>query len=149
MKKYSVIFALSFISYFIVLFEVPYVLAQTWADMHFPFFLISIIYQFCYIVFLRKIDKVSFGRSVSLFFLYAFVTGSFYAIIQYVDIYINGYLVTTMFTNEIVATYYGLDAWRNSTFENIIFLPFLVISFIYVVIYFMVNNEIKKSKISS
>jgi|GEM_PF-3096331 len=144
MKKHTIIFTLSFIPYFMVLFAVPYITARTWADICFMLFLLSVVYQLCYIILLRKRDKVSMWRSLSRFFLYTFVTGSFYIVVQYMDMYINGYSQSALFTGETIATYYRFDAWKNNVFGNILFLPFLFIALIYGIVYFKVSIAIKK-----
>jgi hypothetical protein len=144
MKKHNAIFTISFIPYFIVLFAIPYISARTWADVCFVFLLLSIIYQLCYIIFLRRRNKVSLLRSLSRFFLYALMAGSSYIVVQYIDMYINGYSVTVWVTGEVISTYYGFDAWANNGFGNILFLPFLTITLIYVMGYFKVNIAKKK-----
>lgn len=144
MKKYNAVFLLSFISYFMVLFASPYITAQTWADIFLLVFLISVIYQLLYIIVLRKKDGVSLGRSISKFFLYALSAVSCYIAVEYIDIFINGYKETAFLSGELIAVYYGFDAWINNFWYNIFFAPFLILNILYAIIYFAVIRSIKK-----
>lgn len=124
MRKYSIVFTLSFISYFIVLFAAPYITAQTWADLCFLIFLLSVIYQLCFLIILRKEDGMGIARGIARFFLHALQALSIYVIIQYGDMFVSGYIYM----------------------ENIIFLPILFITFLYGLLYFIVGRSIESKK---
>lgn len=144
MKKFNAVFLLSFISYFMVIYARPCITAQTWADIFFLIFLLSVIYQLLYIIILRKKDGVSLGRSISKFFLYALSGVSCYIAVEYIDIFINGYKKSAFLSGELIAVYYGFDAWKHDVWHNIFFVPFLIINILYAIIYFAVIRSIKK-----
>lgn len=72
LKKYGIIYMLSFVFYFFVLEASPYISAQTWADILLLLFIVAIIYEITYLIFLRKKERVSFGRALARWFLYGF-----------------------------------------------------------------------------
>jgi len=146
MKKYSVIFTLSFISYLIVLFAAPYISAQTWADLCLLIFLLSVIYQLCFLIFLRRKEGVGIGRGIARFFLYSLQVLSIYVIIQYGDMFFNGYQQQTLIGDCYGEIYYGFDAWKNNIFANIIYLSVLFTTFVYGVLYFIVGKTIGSKK---
>lgn len=144
MKKYNIIFLLSFVSYFMVLFASLHITAHTWSYIFFLVFLISVTYQLIYIIIFRKKDGVSLGRSISKFFLYALSAVSCYIAVEYIDIFINSYKETAFLSEELIATYYGFDAWKNNFWSNILFIPFLFLNIVYAIIYFAISRSIKK-----
>lgn len=72
LKKYGIIYMLSFVFYFFVLEARPYISAQTWADILLLLFIFAIIYEITYLIFLRKKECVGFGRALARWFLYGF-----------------------------------------------------------------------------
>lgn len=147
MKKRSIIFMLSFISYFFVIIASPHITARTWADLCLYGFFAAVLYQLLYIAILRKKDKVSLGRSIARTFLYAFIVVSCNIVMYYIDTFINGYIEYGFLSSNILASYYGFDAWANDFFANIIYVPSLIIIAIYDIAYFAISKKLKRRSV--
>jgi len=143
MKKYDLILKLSFIPCFLILYACDYVTAQTWADIIFYFFLGAVLYQLCYLFYLKKKGKVSFLRSFAKILLYYNFIVSTSIIIFYVDIYFNGY--TWSFLEVSRGPYYGLEAWKHATWESMLAIPLFCIVTIYEICYFISSKKIRNS----
>ena len=144
MKKYSLIYMLTFIFYALVLVALPYITAQTWANIMFYLFIGSCIYQFIYIIYLRKKENVSIGRSIAQYFLYAFGSFVLWMVLYYIDLYINGYQKCA-FLGECYETYYGFEAWKQDGIANFICGIILTVFFTYLGCYYLISQKIKKS----
>ena len=144
MKKFSLIFLLSFISYPLGFIAAPYITAQTWADIISFLFIGANVYQFLYIVYLRKKDNVSFGRSIANYFLYALGSFVLWEIYVYFDMFFNGY-TECAFLGECYETYYGFEAWKHNEFDNIVYGMLSLICFIYFISYYLISKKKKKS----
>ena len=135
MKKYSLIYMLSFVFYSLALVSLPYITVQTWADILFFLFIGSCIYQLIYIIYLRKKENVTLGRSIARYFLYLSIVGSIFIVITYLDLFINGYEQRTFVTGDLIETYYKFEAWKNAGFVNFFCLPLLAMFTIYEILY--------------
>jgi len=148
MKKYDSILKLSFIPYVFALYASSYVTAQTWADVIFLIFLISILYQIWYLLFLRKKENMGFFRSLGKIFLYFTVCVEISIFIDYIDMFINGYVAGGLFnfySSDI--RYYGFEAIANATknWEGIMYIPTIIICIIYQICYAKVSRKIAKN----
>ncbi|MBE5864916.1 MAG: hypothetical protein E7292_01720 [Lachnospiraceae bacterium] len=138
MKKkslYYLFFLLSFIMYSVILFAVPYVTAQLWADITMYIFIVAIGYQLIYLFYLRKKDNLKFGGAVALYFLCLFISLEMFGILYYVDLAVNGYTPTDFLGNQIGETVYGWTAIGSDGWANYILVPFFLISILYQAIY--------------
>ena len=124
-----IIFFISFLSYILISFARPYVTAKTWADICLIVFILSIIYQLVYIIYLRKKDNISFKMSIAKYFLFALSSFGISIIIYYIDCFINGVYIGFFGVGD---KYYGIDAITNNILTNILFIPFLIIKIIYI-----------------
>lgn len=140
MKKLSLVFLISFVTYPFAAKARPYATARTWADILVMIFFAAVLYQLLYIIFLRKKNNVSLGRSIGRWFLYFFWTGTAFVIYCYLDMFINGYTYCFLTTSN--GPYYGFEAWSRCI-ENFIMVPFLILSVIYTVAYFAVSRRIR------
>ena len=125
-EKYDLIFRLSFVSYVLILIASPYVTAQTWADIILLIFIMTLVYQFVYIFFLRKKYNKKFSNVFFRFLLYGMTSVSVYIIIGYFDNFINGYTPTDWVGNKIHDTYYGIQAILEDDWKNIFCVPYLI-----------------------
>jgi hypothetical protein len=153
MKKYSLIFKLSFISYFFVHSGIdPFAEWWRWVWLVIPF-----SYQMFYVFFLRKKEFVSFSRSIANSFLYYSFIVVLLVIRFYVYIFFNGYTVSRIgFSRQVSQfygvreTHYGFEAWRNvgSGFFNFdsMILPMVIPCVIYWLFYFIINKKIREDK---
>lgn len=122
----------------------PYITAQTWADICFFMFLGACIYQVVYIIYLRRKENISLGRSVAKYFLYAF--GSLFCLViyEYADLFFNGYKECS-FLGECYETYYGFEAWKHDDIGNFVYGIVLLVCFVYYVSYYIISKKLKKS----
>jgi len=148
MKKYSLLYIVSFISYFLVLQARPYITAQTWADMCMFLFIGCCIYQFIYIIYLRKKDNISLGRSIANFFLYVFIVLIVCVVYFYSNAFFLGYTDCSfhIFYSECYGTYYGFEAWKYTDWENFVYGIISVICFTYFTLYYIISKRIKIKK---
>ncbi len=136
-------YMLSFVIYPLLYAAVPYVTAQTWADIVAMLAIIVGIFQLCYIIFLRKKDEVSLGCSIARFFLYFSSVSAACLIWFYIDIFFNGY--SWGFLGASHGPYYGFEAWREAGWDNIIYIPLLTIFAAYIITYFVISRKHKNN----
>lgn len=155
MKKFSLIYKLSFLPY--LAFEVFFCLnAFIYEYRHSLEALISIfaflaipafIYQLIYIIKLGRKENISAKKSIGQFFLYLFLGISVSILVIYAVIYFKGYAVYAFFPWSAPPTvYYGTEAWDK--YSNSFYFPrqFLGFTAFYAAIYFIVGIISKKRK---
>ena len=143
MKKYTNIFVITFITYILMIFARPYVTAQVCADLCLFLFILAIIYQIVYITYFRKKDNVNFVKSLFMYFICALSTISIYIIIDYIDMFFNGYTPINFIGQSIGDTYYGFEAIFNCYWKNIFYIPYLIFNVIILIIYSLKNKRKK------
>ncbi len=121
LKKYGILYMLSFVSYFLVLEASPYISAQTWADILLLLFVIAIIYELAYLIFLRKKECVGFGRALARWFLYGFSALEVSLLINYFE-----------------------EIFRATDLVHILVAPLFLICVLYQIGYFTVSYFVKK-----
>lgn len=147
MKKLSIIYCVSFLIYIPRFFVNPYVTARLYADIINLIFILILLFQLLYIIFLRKKDAVSLPRAIARFFLYTTVSAEIILLIWYGNNFINGYTPTSFYGEPVGDTIYGFSAVFQDSWSHIIFVPVLFISIIYQVMYLCINkNMSRKSK---
>ena len=147
MKKFSLIYALSFLPY--LAHEVcsffnnntdklqnslePLVFILTFSIIP------ALIYQLIYIIWLGRKDKVSAVKSIGRFFLYFLLSKSISIIIIYIGIYFNGFVEQVSLSGKHLV-YYGAEA-LNKYSRSVEFYPiqFLVITVFYGFAFFYIN----------
>ena len=140
MKKiYSIIFALSFLTYGIALSVSQYVTARWWADCLAYLFGVAVLYELVYMIVLRRKETVSLGKTIAFWFLCFFTECELIAACHYVRLFIKGYTPTDFLGNVNGETVYGFEAIAADGWSNFIFVPVLLISVIYQVAYFSVR----------
>lgn len=145
MKKYSLIYLLSFISYIPAFFSLPFMTARTWADLLGLLFIICCCYQLLYILFLRKKEDVSLPRSISRLFLYASFVLIIIAGIWIGNLYFNGYTPTAFLSGEKLGpTVYGLEALKEDGFTTYLSLTAFFIGIIYTAMYIIISKTLNK-----
>ena len=147
MKKFSLIFLISFLIYILAIFAVPYMTARIWADVIALLFILACCYQLLYIIFLRKRDSVSLGRSISRYFLYLFSAVITVVLIYYGNNFINGFTPTNFFGQEIGETVYGFEAVIKDEWAHLFAIPLVFISFLYQIIYYIFYRKQKNKSI--
>lgn len=140
-KKYSLIFLLSFITYFFILIARPYISARWSADLVLLIFIIAIIYQIIYIFYLRKYSNVSLKYAISLYFLYLCFVLEIYIVYYYLYIFISNFIVINGGFAEKIKN--CLDLIKNNGWANLVNLPILVICGFYQIIFFIIKRKIK------
>lgn len=145
-KKYDLIFRLSFVSYVLILIASPYVTAQTWADIILLIFIMTLVYQFVYIFFLRKKYNKKFSNVFFRFLLYGMTSVSVYIIIGYFDNFINGYTPTDWVGNKTHDTYYGIQAILEDDWKNIFCVPYLIFNLLIIIVFKFINKKLEKNK---
>ena len=145
-EKYDLIYRLSFVSYVLILIARPYVTAQIWADIILLLFIITLVYQFIYIFFLRKKYNKNFRNVFFRFLLYGITSVSVYILIGYVDNFINGYTPTDWVGNKTHDTYYGIQAILEDDWKNLICVPYLIFNLLIIIVFKFVNKKLKRIK---
>lgn len=146
MKRHGFFFALSFITYPLVLTAVPYITAKTWADIICFFFVNAVIYQLLYVFFLRKSESISLPKAFALMFLYITFSMQLYSLYTYADIYINGFTPSSWLGGTTGETVYGFDAIACDDWTNIFLVPIIIICIIYQIVYFSVQKKSAEKK---
>lgn len=141
MKKYNLIFRLSFITYIIVLIALPYITVRLWADMCMLLFILALIYQLVYLFVFRKKDNKNFSEVLGVFFIFTITSVSGYIFIDYLNVFINGYTPSDFVGNKLGHTYYGFEAILENEWSNIIYIPHLILNLLILIIY-----KLKKKK---
>lgn len=141
MKKFTLLYGLSFISYPLVLAALPYITAKSWANGAFYLFLAAVCYQLVYLLWLRKKEAVGFGKALAQLFLYAFFGLEAYILFDYADHFINGFTETDWLGNAISETVYGFSAIAADGWMNLIYVPALMICIIYQIVYFVIRKK--------
>ncbi|MBR5773695.1 MAG: hypothetical protein IKY44_02470 [Clostridia bacterium] len=147
MKIFSLIFSLSFLTYISAIFARPYITGAIWADVLLLLFILACCYQLLYIIFLRKKDSVSLGRSISRYFLHFFSVVIAVILIYYANNFINGFTPGTWVGHATGETVYGFEAVVSDGFAHLFLVPLAFISFLYQIVYCLVSRRFKnKSK---
>lgn len=148
-KNFDLILRISFITYILVAYARPYITAQTWANIIFYVFLIAVLYQFSYILYLRKKEGIRFLESIANFLLYLSFTIYLFILSFYSFIFFSGYK-SYVFMRMNCTTYYGIDAWKNALVETFAFILLIVICIIYQLCYLFISKRMnKKNKIDT
>ena len=141
MKKYTIIFALSFLTYGIALSVNHYVTARVWADCLALLFGCAVLYELIYVIWLRKKEKVSMGKAIAFYFLCFFTECELTVACYYIRMFFKGHTPKDFLGNVNGETMYGFAAIRADGFANFIFLRVILISVIYQVIYFVIRRR--------
>ena len=147
MKKFSLIYTLSFLPYLAhevcsffnsntdklqnSLETLVYILLYSMIP--------AVIYQLLYIIWLGRNDKVSVVKSIGRYFLYFLLSKSISIIIIYFGIYFNGFVEE--FLSGETPVYYGAEALSRFS-RSVDFYPtqFIFITFLYCFAYFFINR---------
>ena len=143
MKKYSLIFKLSFLSYIACIFVTPYITARTYADVIFFIFLFCCGYELLYLFYLRKKDNVSFGKALADLFRYGFL-----ALFVWITLYkiygvIFGVAIGRGFP-PAYTTYYGVDSLKNDPFGTALFVILGLLNAVYNLVYSVISKRIER-----
>lgn len=142
MKIYTNILKITFITYIMIIIERPYVTAQLWADVCLLLFFAALIYQIAYIVCLRKKENIKFCESLFTYFIYAISSVSCFIILNYINMFINGYTPNDFLGNTHGITYYGFEAIINNEWANLVYMPYLFFNIVLLVIYNLKSKKI-------
>ena len=147
MKKFSLIYTLSFLPY--LAHEVCSFLNNntdklqnslgTLVSVLLFSMIPAVIYQLIYIIWLGRKDKVSVIKSIGRFFLYFLLSKSISIIIFYISIYSNGFV--KKFPSGKTLVYYGSEALSYFS-RSVDFFPtqFIFLTFLYCFAYFFINR---------
>lgn len=148
MKKYSVVYLVSFMFYIPSFFAMPFMTARTWADIIALMFMLACCYQLLYIIYFRRKENITLGRSIARYFLFLSVTFVAIIVIGYGDIFLNGYAPTTWTGQQIGDTLYGFEAIVNDSWTHSFCVPVLLVSFVYQIGYYFISRTIKNKSAS-
>ena len=143
MKKYSVIYAVSFIFYFLLYLTRPHIsVINGWYEVIVEYlFTASVLYELIYLFYLRKREDVSFGKALARLFLYAFIAFDGIWIFHIVHSFFTG--VSVGFFGDTNARY-GFEAINSDLFRAIVLDPIFVVGIIYQIICFVRWKRKKK-----
>ena len=143
MKKYSVVFPISFLTYIFSYLAMPYMTAKIWADIIGLLFILACCFQLLYIIHLRKKENVTLGRSIGRYFLFLSFTAIAIVVISYGNIFVNGYAPSTWTGQQIGDTVYGFKAVINAGWSHFVCIPILFVSFVYQIGYYFISRKLK------
>lgn len=149
MKKLNLIFRLSFIMYIFSLVAIPYFTAQLWADLIIFLFIAAVLYQIIYLFILRKKDNERFFDILILFIICGMTSVSFFIIIDYIDIFINGYSATDLVGNSLGKVYYGMEAILKAAWKNLFYIPYMIVNLIIVIVYSYFEKRKNKTELNN
>lgn len=145
-KPVSIIFELSFLAYPLLLAAIPYVTARAWADIIAALWGAAVLFELVYIVYLRKKDGVSLGRSIAKYILYLLLSLAMLILACWFKAYFNGYRPAGLFGKPIGRTRYGFAAVKElltNSWDHIFDIPILIIILIYTLVYLVISRKIK------
>ncbi len=137
--KFSILYALSFLVYpLMVFFEWINHIDEggIWCVLA-----VLILFALAYLIFLRKQEQVSLGRSIARTFLYGFFVLNLLTVLFLIEDYFFGYTETGLFW--VGETYYGLEAWREDAVTRWLFFITLVPFVLYAVGYALVSAAMR------
>ncbi|MBQ4165390.1 MAG: hypothetical protein IJD85_03620 [Oscillospiraceae bacterium] len=139
--KFSIIYFVSFLLYLFVPFEFGGFLKMTLAGVivAVPIFL----FQLIYIIWLRRKEKVSVGRSIARFFLYLLAVINVGFVCVFVNIFNNGYVYCGW---RYEKTYYGYEAWEKAQMGRGFFGLFFIVFAVYLALYLAISAAIRRSQ---
>lgn len=141
-NKYDVLFKVSFLTYLVYLLkEINTV--QKGADSIFfiGLIIIGVLYQLCYIVFLRKRSDIKISRAIARYFLYTLCTLSLTYLVYGIHLYFFGYDVYSWILPVYIKTVYGMEALQYSWY--FMFAPVWVINGLYAILYCFIQKRLK------
>ena len=143
-RKFSVIYFLSFFIY-------PMIICSNWI-YYLGDYLCAIlavllaVYELMFIIFIRKKENISLGRSISKGFLFALISLNTIPVYFLADDFINGYQEYAFLGGPIGERYYGF----NAIVKDEVTLFILGITFpalvIYLIAYIIISLILKKKK---
>lgn len=141
-RKFSVIYFLSFFIY-------PMIICSNWI-YYLGDYLCAIlavllaVYELMFIIFIRKKENISLGRSISKGFLFALISLNTIPVYFLADDFINGYQEYAFLSGPIGERYYGF----NAIVKDEVTLFILGITFpalvIYLIAYIIISLILKK-----
>lgn len=145
MKKFSLIYVLSFITFAAVIsvFLIGNPMTSVVELLLLIFGILSaasFVYQIIYIIKLGRKENVSVGKGIAQFFMYFLMSISLGVLSYYIDAFLNG-VSTYIFGGNVV---YRMEAvkWLNDRF----FFSPIVITAIYAAVYFIIVMSKKKNE---
>ena len=141
MKKYGNIFKITFITYVLLMIACPYITAQPWADVCLILFILALIYQLLYVIYLRKKENLKFTKVLCRYFVYTISSVSIYIIFDYIDICLNGFTPSDFLGNSYEETYYGFEALKHADWKNLFYIPYLIFNVIILIISKLVQKK--------
>lgn len=140
--KFSIIYFVSFLLYLFVPFEFGGFLKMTLAGVivAVPMFL----FQLIYIIWLRRKEKVSVGRSIARFFLYLLAVMNVGFVCYFINTFINGYTRYTW--GGYASVYYGAKAWEKNQLGRGFFRLAFIVFVVCLVLYLVISAAIRRSQ---
>ncbi len=142
--KFSILYALSFLVYpLMVFFEWINQIDEggIWCVLA-----VLILFALTYLIFLRRKEQVSLGRSIARTFLYGFFALHLLTVLFLIEDFFFGYTETGLFW--VGETYYGLEALREDAAARFLFiatlLPFVLYTGIYALVSAAMRNKARK-----
>lgn len=139
--KFSIIYFVSFLLYLFVPFEFGEFLKMTLAGVIAA--VLIFLFQLIYIIWLRRKEKVSVGRSIARFFLYLLAVINVGFVCVFVNIFNNGYVY---YGWRYEKTYYGYEAWEKAQMGRGVFGFFFTVFVVYLALYLAISIWIRKWK---
>lgn len=144
-KKYNLLFKLSFSLYILIIFARPYVSAKVWADAIVILFVIAVGYQLLYLFHLRKKEHLKFGRAIAQYFLCFLLSLEVWTVLHCADLFINGFTPRDWLGSFIGETVYGWAAITGDGIDFFCYSAIMLVSTIYQIVYAMVFIRKKNS----
>lgn len=105
------------------------------------------LFQLIYIIWLRRKENVSLGRSIARFFLYLLAVPDVMYVCYFVNTFFNGYNDRSFWGEPTHYVYYGFEAWAKDEW-NLVFFGFTLFVFVvYLVLYLVISAAIRKPKL--
>ncbi len=146
-NKFSIIFFLTYIIY-------PMIFMCNWLYWLGDYgcvalAILMVIYETLYVFWLGRKEGISINRAVANGFLYLLFMPNIFWIWYYTDTFFNGYFETAFLSSEVLAEYYGFEAWKYDIYAAILFAITFVPYVIYTSVYFVISNHFNNKKIQS
>lgn len=145
-KRFSVIYALSFLCVLPLTYARPFVTARTWADVILVFSACCGVYELVYILWLRRKDGVSLGRAISHGFFCFFFALFLRGLLHFARIFFIGYEAYDMLGRPLGRTIRGIDALAGGGLEDLVYLLMMCISAVFDIIYIVISKMISKRR---
>ncbi len=127
-------------------YALPYNTARIWADTIVLIACLCGVYILAYIIWLRRKNKESLLRAIADFVFYFLMAHTVLIFLHYAGNFFYGYTPTDIVGMPIGETVYGFKAIQYDGWSNLFYIPELIFTGIYTIIYILQLKWFKRKR---